>query len=244
MNGNRNRLHRVLVTGLFIGALATIGWGAESPLLIDESFAKATLPATWERLGPADGYTVADGVLKGVTQAKATEDPSLKIPVKGHSMLVQFRIKFTKPGFFLLLADGVNPFGGEAHLVRMSFRVDQLRLAQDRGSLESKKAQKVAADEAKRDGKPTPTPTSEQLADPKFYRTETLAKRTAKIMDGEWHVVKLEMKGNEITAQVDSVAPTRTKATVADVEKSALIFHASEGAEFLIDDVKVLKVRE
>ncbi|MFA5194151.1 MAG: LamG domain-containing protein, partial [Verrucomicrobiia bacterium] len=111
-------------------------------------------------------------------------------------------------------------------------------LQQDRGSLESKKAQAAEKAKAAKEGRKPAPPTQEQLADPKFYRTETLDRKPTKLDDGQWHHVLVEMRGNEAVAQVDGVV-LRAKGTVFDAKKSRLVFLIGLSGTMLIDDVKV-----
>src|SRR5581483_10286080 len=113
-----------------------------------------------------------------------------------------------------------------------------MQLAQDRGSLASKQEQATARTEAQKAGTKVPPPTAEQLADPKFYRTESLAKQPAKPTDGEWHNVRIEVRGNETTAQVDNLAALHGTGTVLDVKKSRLVFLVAQSADVRIDDVR------
>ena len=73
-----------------------------------------------------------------------------------------------------MLFDGESAFGGAAHLLRVQIYGGMLGIAQDRGTPQShidQAAEKIAMKKA---GKTQPPPTKEQLADPKFYRTERL----------------------------------------------------------------------
>ena len=180
-----------------------------------------------------------DGALRGVAQPDDAHGPSIGVPIEGRDLTVQFRVKFVQKGYFLFLIDGDSEFGGQAHLLRFALAPDLMQLAQDRGSLESKAAQKVEKDAAAKAGTKPPPPTKEQLADPKFYRTESLAKQPANPTDGEWHTVRIEVRGNEVVAQMDALPALRGTGTVLAVKKSRVVFLIGQSGDVRIDDVKV-----
>ena len=147
-----------------------------APLLIDEKFSGPGLPARWEPGGRPNSFSIVDGALRGVAQPDDPHGPAIGVPIQGHNLAVEFRVKFAQAGYFLFLIDGESQFGGQAHLLRFALAQGQMQLAQDRGSAASKLEQKDARDAAQKTGTKVPPPTKEQLADPKFYRTESLAK--------------------------------------------------------------------
>ncbi len=60
----------------------------------------------------------------------------------------------------------------------------------------------------------------------------------AKLDDGKWHQVLVEIRGNEAVAQVDDVV-LRATGAVFDVKKSRLVFLVGQSGTMLIDNVKV-----
>jgi hypothetical protein len=225
---------------LLVGALCAVGtaFGEPDKLLLDESFSSPTLPAQWQPGGRPNSFSIVDGALRGVAQPDDAHGPAIGVPIEGHNLTVEFRVKFAQPGYFLFLVDGDSQFGGEAHLLRLALTKDGVQLAQDRGSLASKMEQKKARDAAQKAGTKVPPPTKEQLADPKFYRTESLAKQPAKPTDGEWHHVRVELHGNEVVAQMDDLPALHGTGTVLDAKKSRLDFLVAQSGDIRIDDVR------
>jgi hypothetical protein len=212
---------------------------AESPkLLINESFSSSSLPANWVPGGRPNCFSIVDGTLRGVAQPDDAHGPAIGVPIAGHDLTVEFRVKFAQPGYFLFLIDGDSQFGGEAHLLRFALGGGQVQIAQDRGSLTSKQEQKVARDAAQKAGAKVPPPTKEQLADPKFYRTESLGREPAKSTDGEWHRVHIELHGNDVTAKMDELPPLHGTGTVLDVKKTRLAFLVGQSGDIRIADVR------
>jgi hypothetical protein len=225
-----------LLVGLSAAALA-----AEPKLLLDESFAGPTLPPNWQPGGRPGSFSIVDGALRGVAQPDDAHGPAIGVPIEGHDLAVQFRVKFAQKGYFLFLIDGDSAFGGQAHLLRFVLDGNAMQLAQDRGSLASKAAQKVEKDAAAKAGTKVPPPTKEQLADPKFYRTESLGRQPAKAGD-DWHEVKIELRGNDVIAQVDALPVLHGTGTVLDVKKSRIAFLVGQSGDVRIDDVKVSEI--
>lgn len=213
-------------------------FATEPRILLEESFSGPKLPANWAPGGRPGSFSIVDGALRGVAQPDDSHGPAIGVPIEAHDVSVQFRVKFASKGYFLFLIDGDSAFGGQAHLLRFVLDGSFMQLAQDRGSLESKAAQKVEKDAAAKAGTKPPAPTRDQLADPKFYRTESLAREAAKAGD-KWHQVKIEVHGNDVTAQVDALAPLHGKATVLDVKKSRIVFLVGQSGDIRVDDVKV-----
>jgi len=230
-------MHRSLLSVVFLCAATTVFAGPAEPLL-DETFSAPTLPAKWQPGGRPNCFSIVDGALRGVAQPDDAHGPAISVPIEGHNLTVQFRVKFAQPGYFLFLIDGDSQFGGQAHLLRFALSTGTMQLAQDRGSLASKQEQATAREAAQKAGTKIPPPTAEQLADPKFYRTESLARQPAKPTDGEWHKVRIELRGNETTAQVDDLAALHGTGTVLDVKKSRLVFLVAQSSDVRIDDVR------
>jgi hypothetical protein len=224
---------------LLISALcATVtAFAAPDKLLLDESFSSPTLPPKWQPGGRPNSFSIVDGALRGVAQPDDAHGPAIGVPIDGHNLTVEFRVKFAQKGYFLFLIDGESQFGGEAHLLRLALTADAMQLAQDRGTLASKMEQKNARDAAQKAGTKIPPPTKEQLADPKFYRTESLGRQPAKPTDGEWHQVRIELHGNEVVAQMDKLPALHGTGTVLDVKKSRIAFLVSQSGDIRIDDV-------
>lgn len=229
---------------LLLGALCAATTFAAEPgaPLLNETFSSPTLPPNWQPGGRPNSFSIVDGALRGVAQPDDNHGPAIGVPIEGHNLAVQFRVKFAKPGYFLFLIDGDSQFGGQAHLLRFALGNDAAQLAQDRGSLASKQEQKVARDEAQKTGAKFPPPTKEQLADPKFYRIESLARQPAKPTDGEWHQVSIELRGNDVVAKMDDLPPLHGTGTVLDVKKSRVTFLVGQSGDVRIDDVKVSEI--
>jgi len=203
-------------------------------LLLNEDFSGTSLPAKWQPGGRAKSFSIVDGALQGVCAPDDSHGPAISVPVDGRNLTIQFSVKLAKPGMVLFLVDGDSQFGGTAHLLRVSLGAKFAALQQDRGSLESKKAQ--AAEKAK--GHKLAPPTKEQLADPKFYRTEMLDRKPVSLADGQWHRVLVEIRGNKAVAKVDDVVLQAT-GTVFDVKKSRIVFLIGLAGTMQIDEVKV-----
>ncbi|MDZ4290280.1 MAG: hypothetical protein U0984_20105 [Prosthecobacter sp.] len=205
-------------------------------LLLEEHFNAPTLPSTWTPGGRPNSFSIADGALQASALPDDSHGPSIGVPLKGQNFTVTFRMKFTKPGYFLFLIDGETPFGEVDHLLRFVLTDSHAQLAQDRGTLKSKMAQ--AKQRAKAGGKLVPG-TKGQLADPEFHRTEMLAKESTKIAGGGWHEVLIEQRGNEVRAQVDDLLVLRGNGTVIDGKKSRIVFLIGNAGTVLVDDVRV-----
>jgi hypothetical protein len=231
-------MHRSLLPALFFFA-ATAAFAGTGDLLLQEDFSAPALPAKWQPGGRPNSFSIVDGALRGVAQPDDSHGPAIGVPIEGHDLTVQFRVKFAQPGYFLFLVDGDSQFGGQAHLLRFALASGMMQLAQDRGSLASKQEQAAARTAAQKDGTKVPPPTAEQLADPKFYRTESLARVPAKPTDGAWHNVRIELRGNEVVAQVDDLAAMHGTGTVLDTKKSRIVFLVGQSGDVRIDDVKV-----
>ncbi len=236
------------ITSLSCGLLfivSTLTAGEPQPLiskpgklLLSEDFSGAAMPAKWQPGGRAKSFSIADGALQGVCAPDDSHGPAIAVPLEGRNLTLQFSVKFAKPGLVLFLVDGESAYGGTAHLLRVALGGKFAALQQDRGSLDSKKAQAAEKAAAAKEGRKVPPPTKEQLADPKFYRTEMLDRKEVSLADGQWHRVLVEICGNDAAAQVDGVA-LRAKGTVFDVPKARMFFLIGMGGTMLVDDVKV-----
>ena len=208
-------------------------------LLLNENFGGAAIPVKWEPGGRSNAFQIVDGALQGVCPADDHHGPWCGVPITGSNLTIRFALKLPKPGVFLMLVDGASQFSGTAHLLRFAAHGGGVALQQDRGSLESKRQQAAARTKAIAEGRKIPPPTKEQLADPKFYRTETLAKDPLKLCDGQWHQVLIETRGNEVAAQVDGQVTLRATGTVLEAQKTRLVFLIGQSGLMQVDDVKV-----
>ncbi|MCX6906675.1 MAG: hypothetical protein NTY01_01390 [Verrucomicrobia bacterium] len=207
-------------------------------LLLSEEFSGASLPAKWQPGGRPKSFSIVDGALQGICAPDDSHGPAICVPVEGRDLTIGFSVKFAKPGLVLFLVDGESKFGGTAHLLRVALGGKFAALQQDRGSLESKQAQAAEKAKAAKEGRKPAPPTQEQLADPKFYRTETLDRKPVELADGQWHRVLIEICGNDAVAQVDGVV-LRATGSVFDAKKVRIYFLIGMSGTMLIDNVKV-----
>ncbi len=224
---------------VFAGLLCVSALQAGESVLIDETFSGEALPQNWEPGGRKNSFSIADGALRGVAAPDDHHGPSIGVPITAHDLTLEFDLKFAKPGYFLCLIDGDSQFSGQAHLLRFSAGPTQIGLAQDRGDPASKLAQKKERDA--NGGKAIP-PTPEQLADPAFYRVERLANLPATPADGTWHHVKIELRGNAVTASFDDLEPLSATGTVLDVAKSRFVILVGMEGDLLVDNVTLTSV--
>ncbi len=238
---------KIIASSLCVLLLATLTVSAGEPqpliskpgkLLLSEDFSGASMPAKWQPGGRAKSFSIVDGALQGVCAPDDSHGPAIAVPLEGHNLTIQFSVKFAKPGLVLFLVDGESQYGGTAHLLRVALGGKFAALQQDRGSLDSKKAQAAEKAAATKEGRKIAPPTKDQLADPKFYRTEMLDRKDATLADGQWHRVLVEICGNDATAQVDGVV-LRAKGAVFDVQKARMFFLIGMSGTMLVDDVKV-----
>jgi len=217
----------------------SILFSADPEILIDENFSGESLPSDWQPGGTKGSWTIIDGTLRGVANPNDSHGPSIGVPIKGENLVVEFDFRYATKGkgYFLFLIDGDSQFKGQAHLLRFAAHQNVATLMQDRGDPASKKAQKIAKD--KNGGKRTP-PTKEQLADSGYYRIERLVTQKSIVSDGEWHHVKIELKGNLVTARVDQNPEISGKGTVLDVSKSRIVFLVGQSGDIRIDKVKIV----
>ena len=226
----------------FLFSLVPVAFGialhaAEPTVLIDENFSAESLPEKWQPGGRPGSFTIVEGPLRGVAQPDDSHGPSIGVPITGHDLAVEFDVKLANPNsYFLFLIDGDSQFSGQAHLLRFSATGKQIALMQDRGDPASKLAQKKERDA---NGGKRIAPTNEQLADPSFYRIETLARQNTDPSDGEWHHVRIELKGNAVTARFDNKPEMTANATVLDVPKTRIVFLVGQSGDIRVDEVKV-----
>ena len=233
------------VTASFVIAGLTLAAREPQPLLtkpgkslLSEEFSNSSIPPTWQPGGRSKSFSLVDGALQGVCAPDDSHGPAVGVPIAGHNLTIQFSVKLAKPGLVLFLVDGESQFGGQAHLLRVALGNKFVALQQDRGSLESKKAQGAEKAKAAKEGRKVTPPTKEQLADSKFYRTENLDRKDVNVGDGQWHHVLVEINGNDAVAQVDDVV-LRATGSVFDVKKFRMFFLVGMAGTMLIDNVKV-----
>ena len=237
---------RLLLLSLLVGLAPLVSAAEPQPLmtvpgklLLTEDFAGPALPTAWQTGGRPHSFTLLDGALQGVCTPDDAHGPSIGVPLAAGNVTIRFAMKYTQPGNFLFLLDGESPFGGAAHLLRVGLSPSLIVVQQDRGSLESKAAQKLEKDHATAAGLKAPVPTTEQLADPKFYRTERLAAQPRPIADGQWHEVLVEVRNNDVVVQVDDGPPLTAQGNVLDAKKSRVVFLVGNAGTALIDRVRV-----
>lgn len=206
--------------------------------LIHEDFAAPDLPKGWSIGGRAHSWSVVDGALQGTCDADDAHGPAVFAPLQGHDLNVSCKVKLDEKGNCLMLIDGESAFGGSAHLLRVSIYGKSLVIAQDRGTPQSHIEQGAAVAAARKEGKTVPPPTAEQLADPKFYRTERLALEPLQVKTDEWIKIDVVLKGNEATVTLNGTQTVKATGTVFDVAKSRLVFLVGQGKKLWIDEVR------
>jgi hypothetical protein len=237
---------RTLVASLCGLSIATLALAATDPQpggpggkpLLCEGFDGSSLPAGWQPGGRPGSFKIAEGALEGVCAPDDGHGPAIGVPIQGRDLTIAFSFALTKPGLVLFFVDGESQFGGSAHLLRVALGSEAATLQQDRGSLESKQAQAQEKAKAAKEGRKVAAATKEQLADPKFHRTETLDRKPAKLADEKWHRVLVEISGNDAVVHVDDQV-LRATGNVFDAPKSRIVFLIGLGGKMRIDDVKV-----
>lgn len=220
-------LHLLFCTSTFAGEL------------IHEDFSASTLPRGWTTGGRANSWMVVDGTLQGECAKDDDHGPAVFAPLSGRDLNLSCKVKLDEKGNCLILVDGESAFGGSAHLLRVSIYGNTLAIAQDRGSPQSHiEHGKLRAALAK-EGKKVPPPTPEQLADPKYYRTERLASTPLQARPGEWIKLDVALRGNQVTVTVNDAQKLEAKGTVFDVAKSRLVYLVGQGRKLWVDEVKV-----
>jgi hypothetical protein len=204
--------------------------------LVHEDFNGPTLPPGWVAGGRPGCWTVSEGTLQGVCEKTDDHGPSISVPVAMHDGSFSYKVKLDGAGNCLALLDGESAFGGSAHLLRVGLYGGSLILAQDRGTPQSH----IEQGAAKKAGKPVTPPTKEQLADPKFYRTERLAiTKLTTTKPGDWIKLDVQVKGQDVTVTINDKDKVQAKGTVFDVAKSRLVFLVGQGKKVWIDEVRV-----
>ena len=237
MNPSRIRILAMAIASL---AFPFGSFAGEPTVLIDESFEAETLPEKWQAGGRPNSFMIIEGALRGIAQPDDSHGPSIGVPLAGQNLSVEFDVKLVSPrSYFLFLIDGDSQFKGQAHLLRFSASGKAVALMQDRGDPASKLAQKKERDA---NGGKRIQPTPEQLADPAFYRIEPLARQAADPSDGAWHHVRIELRGNVVSARFDEGPELSATGTVLDVPKSRIVFLVGQNGDVRIDNVKVTNV--
>lgn len=207
--------------------------------LIHEDFNGSELPKGWSTGGRANSWTVKDGTLQGVCDKSDGHGPAVFAPLEGRNLDASYKVKLDQKGNCLMLIDGESAFGGAAHLLRVSLYGNTVTIAQDRGTPKSHLDQAAAKATAAKEGKTVPPPTAEQLADPKFYRTERLASEALKAKPGDWVKIDVSLQGNAVNVTINDTQKLTAKGTVFDVPKSRLVFLVGQGKSVWIDEVRV-----
>lgn len=207
--------------------------------LIHESFTGPELPKGWTTGGRANSWSVVDGMLQGVCAKEDDHGPAVFAPLTGRDLTLSYKVKLDDKGNCLMLVDGESAFGGQAHLLRVSIYGNTLTLAQDRGSPQSHIEHGKLRVALAKEGKKVLPPTTEQLADPTFYRTERLASAPLKAKAGDLIKIHVVLKGNEVSVTVNDAPSLTAKGTVFDATKSRLVFLVGQGKKLLVDDVNV-----
>ena len=207
-------------------------------ILLSEDFSGTAIPANWQPGGRANSFKIVDGALQGVCPPDDHHGPAIGVPITGRNLVIECSVRLLKPGLILFLVDGDSQYGGQAHLLRVALGDKFAALQQDRGSLASKQAQAAEKAQTAKDGRKLLPPTKEQLADPQFYRTETLDRKPAQLGDGQWHRLRVAINGNAAEAKVDEVV-LRATGSVFDVKKSRLVFLIGLAGTMQLDNVKV-----
>ncbi|MEP6670950.1 MAG: family 16 glycoside hydrolase [Chthoniobacter sp.] len=207
--------------------------------LIDEDFSGPGLPQGWTTGGRANSWSVVDGALQGVCAKEDDHGPAVFAPLEGRDLSLSYKVKLDDQGNCLMLIDGESAFGGSAHLLRVSIYGNTLTIAQDRGTPQSHIEQGKLRAALAKEGKTVPPPMAEQLADPKFYRTERLASAPLQAKPGEWIKIDVTLKGNDVTVTANDSQKLTAKGTVLDAAKSRLVFLVGQAKTVWIDDVRV-----
>ncbi len=207
--------------------------------LIHEDFSGSALPKGWSAGGRPNSWTVVNGALQGVCAADDSHGPAVFAPFKAHDLHLSYKVKLDEKGNCLTLIDGESAFGGTAHLLRVTVYGNHLGIAQDRGTPQSHVEQGTAAAAARKEGKALPPPTAEQLADPKYYRTERLASAPLEGKTDDWMKFDVVLKGNDVTVTVNDKQTLKATGTVFDVEKSRLVFLVGQAKKVWVDEVRV-----
>ena len=211
--------------------------------LISVDFAGPDLPKDWTPGGRKGAWTIVDGTLQGACSPEDDHGPSISVPLTTKNTTVTFKLKRESGAYALMLIDGESSFGGQAHLLRVAVSGERLTIAQDRGSPKSKLDQAKLKAEAKKAGQPLPKATPLQLADPWFYRTESLTTAKLTKKPEEWIKIEVITHGNGVTVTIDDKQMVTAKATILDVKKSKLVFLVGNGKKLWLDDVHATETK-
>ncbi len=219
-------------------AILSLAAVANAADLINADFSQPELPKDWTPGGRKGSWTIVDGALQGACAASDDHGPSISVPLVTKNTTLSFRVKREPGAYALMLIDGESTFGGQAHLLRVAVSGNNLTIAQDRGSPKSHVDQGKARTEAKKANQPLPPkPTALQLADPWFYRTESLATAKLTSKPEDWLKIEVITHGNNVTVTINDKQMVTAKSTVLDVAKSKLVFLIGGGKKMWIDDV-------
>lgn len=207
--------------------------------IIREDFKSSGLPNGWTTGGRAGSWTVVDGTLQGVCAKDDDHGPAVFAPLQAHDLTASYRVKLDEKGNCLMLIDGESAFGGSAHLLRVAIYGNVLSISQDRGTPQSHIEQGKERAALAKEGKKVPSPTTEQLADPKFYRVERLSSVPLQAKPEDWIKIDVTLKGNDVAVTANDIQKLTAKGTVFDVAKSRLVFLVGQGKKLWIDDVHV-----
>ncbi len=211
--------------------------------LLQDDFAAPGIPKHWTPGGRPGSWSVVNGTLQGDCSPQDDHGPSISTPITVKNLTLDYRLRREPGAYALMLIDGDSVFGGQAHLLRVAVAGDRLTIAQDRGSPKSKAEQAKAKADAKAAKQPAPKPTTTQLADPWFYRTEQLAATKLKTKPGDWIKIEVIVHQNSVTVTIDDKQMVTAKATVLDVPKSKIVFLAGMGKKLWIDDVRLREAK-
>lgn len=207
--------------------------------IVSEDFAGPEMPKTFHTLESAASFSLADGALQAIARAGQERSTHGAFPSIAHDLTVSFMVKFAAPAALYIGVDGYKEeFKGNTHLVRFSVTPEQIGWDQKRGGPDSKHAISEANRAARAAKQPILKATAEQLADPSFFRTESLTSKPVHAAIGEWHHVLLEVSGNDLVAQVDGDVLWATS-TVADSKKSRIGVGVTGRGAVLIDNLRI-----
>jgi hypothetical protein len=236
-----------LFVTLLVSGLSILVHGAEpeplitttGKLLLSEDFSEKEIPKTFRTLQSAASFSMAEGALQAESRAGQERSTHGVVMVQTHDLTVAFAVKFTKPGSLFVGLDGYKEeFKGNTHLCRFSLTSDRMAWDQHRGGPESKHAVSEANRAARAAKKPITRATTEQLADPHFFRIEDLTSKPVHCAADEWHHVLLEISGNELVAQMDGEKLFATS-TQADSQKNRIGFGLTGRGIALIKNLRI-----
>ncbi|MDB6004028.1 MAG: hypothetical protein JWR15_1015 [Prosthecobacter sp.] len=208
-------------------------------VLVSEDFSGAEIPSVFRTVESAASFSIVEGALQAVSRAGQKQSTHGVIVSKAHDLTLSFAVKFTQPGALYIGVDGYKEeYKGNTHLVRFELTPERMTWDQHRGGPESKHAVGEAMKAARAAKQELPKATAAQLADPNFFRIETIASKAITCAANEWHEVMIEVSGNELAAQMDGEKLLAT-AAFADAMKSRIGFGLTKGGTVLIDRVRI-----